>query len=430
MSPRDAPATATAEADRPWRVADRAAHCGPSAIADALAMAARSRAIGLAAGSPATEALVDDELQDVVAGAMRRAPQALQYTDPVGLPDLRAWIADDETRRTGRTWRPEQVIVTHGSQQGLDLVCRALLDPGDTVVVDRPAYSGALQILGMHGARIVPAPLTEEPGLDELARVLERLAPVRMLYVVPSFANPSGATLTGEQRARLAALADRHGCVVVEDDPYHELHFGAPPPSSTLTGLCRRAVRLGSFSKTFFPGARTGYLLAPEPLRPVLTRLKEATDLGNSALLQTVLHTALTTDGLPARRYERLRGVYRRRRDTFTAALRAHCEGLLTFTEPEGGFFVWATLADGTDATRLLDRALAHQVAFVPGAAFHTGGDGAPTLRLSYSAAPHDLLEEGCARLARAIGETRVPRPAEAEWEPAAALTGPPEVRR
>lgn len=418
------------DTDRDWRIADRAAGCGPSAIADALAMAARNQAISLAAGSPATEALVDKELQGVVEQVLRGGPHVLQYTDPIGLPDLRAWIADDESSRTGLAWRAEQVIVTHGSQQGLDLVCRSLLNPGDTVVVDRPAYSGALQILGTHGARIIPTPLTADPELDGLARVLERHAPVRMLYVVPSFANPSGATLTDGQRIRLAALADRHGCVVVEDDPYRELHFGPPPPSSTLTGLCRHAIRLGSFSKTFFPGARTGYLLAPEPLRPVLTRLKEATDLGNSALLQSMLHTALTTDGLPARRYQRLRGMYQTRRNTFTTALRGHCEGLLTFTEPEGGFFVWAALTGGADSTRLLPRALAHQVAFVPGAAFHTAGEGAQTLRLSYSAAPHNLLEEGCARLARAIRDTRAPQPTEEPGESAGAATGPSEGGR
>ncbi|GAA4824865.1 PLP-dependent aminotransferase family protein [Streptomyces ziwulingensis] len=415
-----------AGADRSWRISDRAAGCGPSAIADALAMAARSRAISLAAGSPAPEALMDEELHDVVGQALSRAPHALQYTDPAGLPDLRAWIAEDESRRTERTWHTEQVIVTHGSQQGLDLVCRALLNPGDTVVVDRPAYSGALQILGTYGARILPAPLTADPELESLARLLERHAPVRMLHVVPTFANPSGATLTEHQRARLADLADRYGCVVVEDDPYHELHFGTPPPCMPLTGLCRRTVRLGSFSKTFFPGARTGYLLAPEPLRPVLTRLKEATDLGNSALLQSILHTTLTTNDLPARRYQRLRTLYRGRRDTFTAALRRHGDGLLTFTEPQGGFFVWATLNDGTDAGHLLRRALAHQVAFVPGAAFHTEGEGAHNLRLSYSAAPHDLLEEGCARLARAIRDVRSPRSEDADGEPLAAPVGAP----
>ena len=342
-------------------------------------------------------------------------PGALQYTDTAGLPALREWIAGEESHRTGRTLGAEQILVTHGSQQGLDLVCRALLDPGDTVLVDRPSYSGALQLLGLHRARVHDVPIAADPGLAALTRALEEHPSARLVYVVPSFANPTGASLGTGQRARLGRLAERHGCVVVEDDPYRELGFTPGwGPDAPVAAFSERVITLGSFSKVLSPAVRTGYLCAPQPLAPLFGRLKEAADLGNSALTQLLVHAWITTPGLLDHQLARLRGIYRERRDILTAAVRAHLGDELSFTVPEGGFFLWARLADGDDTRALLTGALREGMAFVPGAAFYAQAPDTSTLRLSYAAAEPGEMAEGCARLARALERLRAPaRPGE-----------------
>ncbi|EDY47726.1 PLP-dependent aminotransferase family protein [Streptomyces clavuligerus] len=387
-------------------------HCAalpPSVIAEALRGAARDRAISLAAGSPAATALPVDEVRSLIDRVLTR-PGALQYTDTGGLPALREWFAADVSRRTGRAVHPRRIVVTHGSQQGLDLVCRALLDPGDTVLVDRPSYSGALQLLTLHQARVRDVPIASDPELTALDRALARessVRPVRMVYVVPSYANPTGDSLSAGQRAGLARLAERYDCVVVEDDPYRQLGFRTSSADAvTDRGSDRgseRVITLGSLSKVLSPAVRIGYLVAPEPLRTPLSRLKEAADLGNSALTQQLAHALLTTPGLLDHQVARLRGLYRERRDTLVAALREHLGDEIAFAVPDGGFFVWARLTRGLDTTELLPTALGEGVAFVPGAAFYAREPERATLRLSYATADPGELAEGCARLARAV---------------------------
>ncbi|WP_221351035.1 PLP-dependent aminotransferase family protein [Streptomyces beigongshangae] len=394
----------------PWRVSRHGRRLAPSVIATALREAAAGGAISLAAGCPAAEALPVEQTLGVIDGVLS-SPGALQYTDTSGLPALRAWIAGQESHRTGRPVDVTQILVTHGSQQGLDLVCRALLDPGDTVLVDRPSYSGALQLLGLHQARVHDVPIAADPELTALTRALEEHASTRIVYVVPSFANPTGASLRIGQRARLGQLAERHGCVVVEDDPYRELGFTprGPDPDAPVAAFSERVITLGSFSKVLSPAARTGYLCAPQSLAPLLGRLKEATDLGNSALTQLLVHAWITTPGLLDDQLARLRGIYRERRDILTAAVRAHLGDALSFTVPEGGFFLWARLTDGDDTQALLTGALREGMAFVPGAAFYARAPDTSTLRLSYAAAGPGEMAEGCARLARALDRLRAP---------------------
>ncbi|GLF92840.1 aminotransferase-like domain-containing protein [Streptomyces yaizuensis] len=383
----------------------------PSPIAQALGMAARGGTVSLAAGAPAAEALPDDETRSLLDGVLSR-PGALQYGETAGLPALREWIATDTARRTGRPVTARQVVVVHGSQQGFDLVCRAVLEPGDTVLVDRPSYSGVLQLLGLHRARVIDVPIAADPELTALDRALAR-EPVRMIYTVPTYANPTGDTLSRLQRAVLARLADRHGVLVVEDDPYRDLGFtpGAADLPPVAAG-CDRVVTLGSFSKTLSPAARTGYVVVPEALATPLHRLKEAADLGNSTLSQLLVHSMVSDPARLAHRLERLRRIYRERRDILDDALRTHLGDELTYQRPGGGFFVWARLADGRDAGALLSDAVAEGVAYVPGAAFYARDPDPATLRLSYSAPSRDQLAKGCSRLARALcrSRTAVPR--------------------
>ncbi|MET7685884.1 PLP-dependent aminotransferase family protein [Streptomyces sp. NPDC005423] len=394
-----------------WRVSRHSRRLAPSVIAAALREAAAGGAISLAAGCPATEALPTEETLALIDRVLS-SPGALQYTDTRGLPALREWIAGEESHRAGRPLGVEQILVTHGSQQGLDLVCRALLDPGDTVLVDRPSYSGALQLLGLHQARVHDVPIAADPDLAALAHALQEHPATRLVYVVPSFANPTGASLGVGQRARLGELAERHGCVVVEDDPYRELRFSPPGsgPVAPVAAFSERVITLGSFSKVLSPAARTGYLCAPRSLAPLLGRLKEATDLGNSALAQLLVHAWVTAPGLLDHQLARLRGLYRERRDLLTAGVRAHLGEELSFTVPQGGFFLWARLTGGGDTQALLTGALREGVAFVPGAAFYAGAPDVSALRLSYAAAEPGEMAEGCARLARALG--RLPAPA------------------
>ncbi|MFE7409796.1 aminotransferase-like domain-containing protein [Streptomyces laurentii] len=414
-------------ADPAWRVSRHASGLAPSVIAEALRQAAEGGAISLAAGCPAEETLPVAEARALVERVLAR-PGALQYGDTSGLPGLRTWIAQDTARRTGRSVASGQVVITHGSQQALDLVCRALLDPGDTVIVDRPSYSGALHVLGLHQARVraVPIAADPDPDLSALEGVLAEGPPARLVYVVPNFANPTGASLTAGRRRALARLAERYGCVVVEDDPYRDLAFGPaggdtgeqgepeeqPEQAPPLAALSDRVVALGSFSKVLSPAARTGYLVAPEPLAPLLRTMKEAVDLGNSAFTQALVLALVTEPGLLERRLATLRSVYRDRQKIMVAALGSYLGEELEFQVPAGGFFVWGRLTGGGDTRVLLPLALREGVAFVPGAAFYAHDPDVSTLRLSYAAADPTRLGPGCLRLARAVGRLRAgPRP-------------------
>lgn len=381
------------------RLASRLSRVAPSAIGSALRLGDRTDLISLAGGLPAAEGFPLHDVRAATDKVLSQDPVVLQYGDTNGLPELREWIA------AGSGAGPDDVIITHGAQQGIDLVCKALLDPGDVVVVDRPSYLGALQVFRLYEAELRAVPLADDPDLAELEAALTAGLRPRLLYAVSSFANPSGATLSAHQRRRLAVLADEYDFMIIDDDPYADIWLTpAAPDTAPIPG--DRVVRLGSFSKTLFPGCRVGHLIAPSPLIPALRTVRQASDLGNSDLLQRIaLELVERTDDLEAR-LTTVRALYRQRRDALAAALTAHLPGDARFALPDGGFFLWAELSD-VDTSALLPVAVRHGVSFVPGAPFFVRDEVSSAVRLAFSCLPADRADEAGTRLAAAVREVR-----------------------
>jgi len=368
-----------------------------SAIRDLLHVVDRADVISLAGGLPAAETFPAEALATAIADILRSDPSALQYSTTEGFAPLRALIAVREGTD------PDRVLITHGSQQGLDLVARALVDPGAPVVLADPAYVGAIQALRLSGARLV-AVSSDTDGLqvDVLADRLQAGLRPALVYVVANFDNPTGATLSLERRVALGALAERYGFTVVEDDPYGELRWrgAALPRLSTFTD---RAVTLGTVSKTVCPGLRLGHVIAPPDLASALVLLKQAVDLHTSTLSQRAVYQLLSTPGFLGAQLDRLRPLYQERCGALVDALRAEIGDHVGFQAPEGGMFVWARLVDARDTHDLLPRALEEGMAFVPGQAFAVEADLRSCLRLSFATATPDQLAEGVRRLSRAL---------------------------
>ncbi|MGM1063595.1 PLP-dependent aminotransferase family protein [Saccharothrix sp. Mg75] len=370
-----------------------------SPVRDLLALTSRPEVISFAGGLPAPELFDVDGLRAAFDRALSR--RTLQYAPTEGDADLRALVAARMTRRGLPTTAAADLLVTTGSQQALTLVATALLEPGSVVAVEEPTYLAALQCFRLAGARVVPV-AGDEHGLDPaaLAEVVERERP-ELLYLVPTFANPTGRTIDAGRRAEIAAVADRHGLWVVEDDPYGELRFrGEPVPP--LASFSDRVLHLGSFSKTGAPGLRLGWLRAPESLMRTLVIVKQAADLHTSALDQAAAAVYLGARDLD----EHVRGLcaaYRERRDAMVSALPSTTPDGTRWTDPDGGMFVWLTLPGDVDTAELLVGALERDVAFVPGAPFHAGEPDRATMRLSFTTNTPDDIAEGMRRLATVL---------------------------
>lgn len=355
-----------------------------SEIRELLKLVDREDVISFAGGIPDPALFPADAARAAYARALGE-PGALQYGLSEGYAPLRAWLAQQMTRE-GVAAGPENILVTAGSQQGLDFLGKALLSPGDAVACERPTYLGALQAFSAYEPRYV--------RLGEAGQAV---------YLVPDFANPTGLTMSLE--AREAALAQAGDGFVIEDAAYRALRFeGETLPSlQSLDVAARgsleasRVVYLGTFSKTVAPGMRVGWICAPRALISKLTLINQASALHVSSINQMAML------GIVEREWGGLvvaaRAHYRVKRDAMLGALTRHMSGL-TWTKPEGGLFVWLTLPKGVDAGALLTRAIADGVAFVPGRAFHADGGGGNTLRLSYSLPSPDRIEEGVRRLA------------------------------
>lgn len=393
-----------------------------SDIRDLLAVTARPDIISFAGGLPAPDLFPIDDLRAAFDAALREGGgSAVQYGPTEGYAPLRAYLAARLARR-GIVAEPDDILITTGSQQGLDLLGKVLLSSRALVLVEEPSYVGALQAFAAYGPRIASVPMDEE-GL----RVDRVAAPLTLrgrdplghddaviLYTIPTFQNPSGLTMSQTRREALIDLCATEGLPLVEDDPYGELRYEGSdlPPLRALPGG-EDTVYLGTFSKILVPGLRLGWVVAPRPLMARLVRAKQGADLHTDALAQrAVLHYCLHADldGHIAR----LRRVYRERRDAMLAALARYFPPEARWTRPEGGLFLWVTLPAGVDTRALLAAALKRGVAFVPGAAFYPardGGQGARSLRLNFSHADPDRIDDGLRRLG-AVVAAALPRAA------------------
>ncbi len=373
-------------------------------LAELASLATRPDVISFAAGIPAPEHYPTADIRQLLDEALGDEGKGLlQYCPVEGFAPLRAAIATRMTAR-GAAVRPEQVLVCSGSQQGLYLLARALLEPGEMVGVEAPTYYGALQVFRAVGARIVTIPADRDgPDPDRLDALLSR-RPIKLLYLLPTFQNPTGATLSLERRQRILAVSRRHQIPVVEDDPYGELRYdGTPLPTlAQLDPGSGSVVYLSTFSKALFPGFRLGWIMAPPAVIARLAWMKGLVDLDSNPLAQWAVASYLER-GLLDRHLDRVRQVYPQRRDALVTALAREAGHHLTWDLPEGGFYLWARLAGGVRAREVLAEALAAGVAFVPGDLYHADGGGRDAMRLAFSGLPPDVLDEGARRLAGAI---------------------------
>lgn len=377
--------------------ARRLAGVASSPVRDLLALTSRPEVISFAGGLPAPELFDVDGLRAAFDEVLS-APDArrhLQYAPTEGNPTLRARVAARMTER-GLPTRAEDLLVTTGSQQGLTLITTALLDPGAVVAVEEPTYLAALQCFQLAGARIVTLPGSD---LDAWERVLTT-SQATVVYLVPNFANPTGRTMPLQRRAEVVALAARHGVRVVEDDPYGELRYrGEPVPAlAAQPGAEDHVLHLGSFSKIAAPGLRLGWVRSAPSLRPALTVAKQAADLHTSTVDQAAAAAWLAAADLDAH-IGRLRHAYRERRDAMMAAMPATAPEGSVWSEPDGGMFTWVRLPGQVDSAELLPKAVANNVAFVPGAPFYAGRADPATLRLSFTTHTPEEITEGMRRL-------------------------------
>lgn len=383
-------------------LAARARQVGSSPVRDILALTARPEVISFAGGLPAPELFDAQGLRAAFERVLAERPgQVLQYSTTEGDPQLRAAVAARLTAR-GLATGAGDLLVTGGSQQGLTLLATALLEPGDVVLVENPTYLAALQCFGFAGARVVPVP-TDDDGVlpDALEELVVRMRP-KLLYLIPTFQNPTGRTLPAERRRAVAEVAGRHGLWIAEDDPYGELRFeGAHRPwIAGLEAAADRTVLLGSFSKVMAPGMRLGWLRTPAALRRGCVVAKQAADLHTSTVDQAAAARYLADRDLDAH-LARVRSAYRDRRDALLAGLPAALPPGSTWNRPEGGMFVWVRLGGGRDATALLPEAVRHEVAYVPGAPFFTHSPDPASLRMSFITHTPEEIREGLARLAK-----------------------------
>jgi DNA-binding transcriptional MocR family regulator len=392
---------------KPPEFATRMQRVQSSAVRDLLKHSRTPGMISLAGGIPASDLFDLEGLGAIIAGLDARSdPGIFQYSETEGDRGLRAAIATLLATR-GIAAKPDNILVTAGSQQGLDLAARILLSPGDRIILERPSYLAALQAFGLAEAQIVTAP-SDADGMD-VGWVEDRLARerVKAIYVVPDFGNPTGATMSLERRRRLVELAGRTGTVLLEDDPYGALRFaGAPLPSlqalATAAGVGEQVIYLSSFSKILAPGLRIGWMVMSDSAFRQAALAKQAIDLHSCSLSQHIV-AAYLASGRLGPRLQVLREGYRQRRDALMGALRERLGDAIRFSEPAGGMFLWARFGEAVDAARVLAHGIEHGVVFVPGAAFYAEHPEHNTLRLSYSMITPAAAQEAAQRLARAL---------------------------
>ncbi len=381
-----------------------------SAMRDLMAVTARPEVISLAGGLPDTSTFPPQTFAaQMTRIAQESAAEALQYGPTEGFRETVDCIVE-VMGAEGMLPDPEDVIVTTGGQQAIDLVCKTLVDPGDAVICEAPTYPGAVPVFCSYQADVIQIECDSDGmRIEELELVLERLAKEgrrpKFVYTVPSFQNPAGVTMSLQRRQRLVELARARELLVIEDNPYGLLRFdGEPlPPLYQLEGG-DFVIYIGTFSKILSPGIRLGWAVAPPPVMEKIVLGKQASDLCTSTLTQYFVREYFA--GGRWREYvESLVDIYRTRRDAMLDSLDRYFPPEASWTEPDGGLFIWATLPDYIDTGDLLAKALREDVAFVPGRAAYVDGRGSNSMRLNFSAGEEDEIREGIRRIGKVIGE-------------------------
>lgn len=398
----------------PWahRFAQRTKAVKSSTIRELLKLTQRPEVISFAGGLPAPDVFPVERFQNACHRVLEaKGAMALQYSASEGYTPLREYLAQ-KMARYGIIAGVDNVLITSGSQQALDLIGKLLINPGDRVLVEAPTYLGALQAFNVYGAEYVTVPIDQDGLRTEHLDEALRSGP-KFMYILPNFQNPGGVTLCEPRRHELVLLAEKYGIPIIEDDPYGQLRFEGEhlPPLLVLDrdnlrrddGKLGNVIYLSTFSKTLAPGIRLGWIVAPPDVITKLVQLKQGADLHSSTFDQMVAYEVVH-DGFLDEHVKKIRAVYRERRDVMLAALEEYFPPDVTWTHPHGGLFLWVTLPEGMDMQHLFQAAVRENVAFVPGDCFYPGGDeGNRHMRLNFSHSTPQQIREGIRRLGLAV---------------------------
>jgi 2-aminoadipate transaminase len=398
------PVVRGATTDWQSKFCDRCSLMTSSAIREILKFTQQPNMISFAGGLPAPELFPVKEIEEACVHVLRtNGQQALQYTITEGFAPLRQELAAS-MHLYGVEAEPQNIFLTNGSQQALDLLGRVFIDPGDVIITDSPTYLGALQAFKAYAPRIVALPLDEDGvQVDHLEEVLAK-EKVRFIYVLPNFHNPAGVTLSLERRIKLVQIASRYGVPIIEDDPYGVLRFEGEDLPAIMTLHKENTVYTSTFSKILAPGLRLGWVVGPEILISKLVQAKQATDLHTSTFIQMVVHDVMRRGVLPEHA-KLIRKVYGERRHIMTDAMEKYFPEGVRWTKPEGGLFLWVTAPESIDTAELLKEAIKRNIAFVPGSPFFPHGGGHNTMRLNFSYGTPDQILEGIKRLGAVLKE-------------------------
>jgi len=401
----------------PWdhRYAQRTQRMGSSVIRELLKWTEKPDVISFAGGMPAPEVFPVAQFQEACQKVLADfGAQALQYSTTEGFPPLREQIAR-HTSRYGIQINLDNILITSGSQQALDLLGKVFINPGDHILVESPTYLGALQAWNVYGAEYVTVPM-DKSGMNTDALEEGLRAGPKFIYVLPNFQNPTGVTLSLKRRQRLIELADQYGVPIVEDDPYGQLRFeGEHLPSVVVLDDKFRGnshgsyhgnvIYLSTFSKILAPGLRLAWIIAPPEVIHKLVQAKQGADLHTASFTQMVAHE-VSRGGFLDEHIKLIRKTYRERRDVMLGAMDRFFPPEVDWTHPEGGLFLWGTLPKYLSSADVLKRSIEAKVAFVPGEPFHPNGGGHNTMRLNFSNATPEKIQEGIRRLGDAIFES------------------------
>ncbi len=373
-----------------------------SVIRELLKYTQQADVISFAGGLPAPEVFPIREFKEAANFIFDEVgAQALQYGPTDGYGPLKDFLAD-KMRKYGVPAEPANILLTNGSQQALDLIGKLFIDPGDKVLTESPTYLGALQAFNAYQPQYVTVPV-DDHGM-QTSRLKEVLSAhkVKFIYVMPNFQNPTGVTLSPERRLELVELAAQYGTFIIEDDPYGELRYEGADLTPLVVLHKENVFYLSTFSKTMAPGIRLGWVVAPEKLIARLVQVKQGADLHTSMLVQMLAYD-ICQRGILKNHVKTIRRVYRERRDAMLAAMEKYFPPGVTWTHPEGGMFLWVRVPEHVDTAEFLRIALEEKVAFVPGFAFYPQDGEHNTMRLNFSNARPEMIEEGIQRLARAL---------------------------
>ena len=396
-----------------YRYAQRMKGMKSSVVREILKLLSQPDMISFAGGMPAPELFPLKEIEQACVEVLReQGSSALQYSISEGYVPLREFIVQ-KMARYGIVASADNVLITTGSQQGLDLVARVLLDPGDVIIVEAPTFVGALQSFTAYQPSYASVPLDDEGMMvDVLKGKIVETHP-KFMYVLPNFHNPAGVTLPKTRREKLVALAHEYGVPILEDDPYGELRFEGEHVEPLVVLSARQngqqsgyfegdVIYMSTFSKTLAPGLRLGWLVAPVEVIKKLVQAKQGADLHTSTFDQMIAYEVVS-DGFLDEHVKEIRQTYRQRRDAMLAAMERFFPDGTTWTRPQGGLFLWVRLPEGVDCEDLVKEAIEQKVAFVPGTAFYADGRGHDSLRLTFATCSVDSIDEGIKRLGKAI---------------------------